>query len=133
MNMLPIMEELAEPENDIIDGILYMVKDADKNTTIEWIRTRSLLMIADAEKVNKEIDKFIESLDKGDEIIEKEMENYPFLAEVWYGDVYDEQGIGAIKALLEEFNTLLLQTNDNYLIKKAIEHLHITTSKEYKK
>lgn len=120
--MVPIMEQLLEEENEIVDEVEYVVQ-LPRATLLAWLQQYALSLIADAEHVKNEIETFEKYYALGPEKLEKEMQKYPFLACVWYGDTYDgkdefEALIFLLKNLSEESSNL----DENHLIDSAISH-----------
>lgn len=122
VTMLPIMQEITEKDSDIVDEISYTTK-AEKKEIITWLEKRMMHMTEDAEKVIKEIDVFTENLLKGQKELEKNSEEYPFLAEVWYGDIYngkDEKE--ALLLLTKDINKYLKDANEDSIIKSGVKY-----------
>ena len=80
--MVPIMEQLLEEENEIVDEVEYVVQ-LPRATLLAWLQQYALSLIADAEHVKNEIETFEKYYALGPEKLEKEMQKYPFLACVW--------------------------------------------------
>jgi hypothetical protein len=128
--MLPIVQELQEDKNGIVDEIIYKRKKLDYNTVLEDLRNICINMIADATNVDKEIDEFTISALKGGKSLETSIEasidisieKHPFLSEVWYGDVYDDKsGQKALEELQHELSKILPQINEDKIIRNYIK------------
>ena len=116
--MLPIMQELADEDSEIVKEIKFCCKSPE---TVEWLQEQTLEAVSDARAVNLEIDKFIEIYRSGTDNIEKHTKEFPFIAGVWFGDVYDDkEEIEAINELVKEFKTqYTLISKDGYFIEIA--------------
>jgi len=83
----------------------------------------SVSLISNAENVKKEASSFTKSYEQGYDVLDKNIKQYPFLAEVWFGDVYDgKEESFAFETLLEELKTELSEADEDFIIKKAITH-----------
>lgn len=124
--MLPIMKELDNHgvTSDIIDEVNYCTQ-ADKPKILEFLQTSILEMIKDAQHINTEINVFSNILQKeGEEGIDNNLKTntFPFLASVWFGDVYDKDGIEALNMLLLSVTENLKMAGDDELINLANKH-----------
>lgn len=118
---LPIMKVLLEDDNDLSDEIIHNLElPKEKLIAVNmYLRDYIENVISTAKLVRNEIDDFSESSIKGEEELEKNMKKYPMLAEVWYGDTYNKEGIPALKILLKELETDLSKINENKIIEHA--------------
>src|SRR5579862_4570881 len=131
--MLPIMEILVDTENEISKEIIYNLttKKKDKITLImvtEWAQEKTSTIINDAEVVKSEIDNFAKTINSGgssSKSLKKNMEEYPFLAEVWFGDVYDDKiGIDALKELLDGIIENIDKADEDSIIQEGTDHFN---------
>jgi len=122
--MVPIMKNLLEPDNDYVEEISYSTKIQDKEILNLWLQQQTVSSVSNAENVKKEAVNFLKSYKKDpDETLYKNVKQYPFLAEVWFGDNYDgKEGVEALKYLLEELKTDLACSDEDFYIEKAISH-----------
>ena len=84
--MVPIMQDLADEESETIKEIKFCCKAED---TVEWLQEQTLEAVSEAQSANSEIDQFIKVYTSGIDNVEKHAKEFPFLASVWFGDVYD--------------------------------------------
>jgi hypothetical protein len=123
VKMLPIMQSLVEDDNDFVDEIVYSTDMKDKKFVNTWLQEFSVSLISNAENVKKEASSFTKSYEQGSDVLDKNIKQYPFLAEVWFGDVYDgKEELVAFETLLEELKTELSEADEDVIIKKAIVH-----------
>lgn len=123
--VLPIMEDIAEDDNYIIEEITERLgfTEAERKEEVEkWLQKYSFELIKDAKKIVKEVDAFKEVYNKDDETIEKSQNKYKFLAKVWFGDVYDSQHEDALKELLADLEKTKANVTADFLIKRAIKN-----------
>ena len=122
-NMLPIMKELAIDNNYIVEEV-SICSDAPIDVATEHLQATALNIISDAEIVKKEINAFAEIVELSQKDIKKNIQNYPFIAEVWFGDMFDGlEGIDALKKLLEDLKKDLAKTSDDWIIENAVDSL----------
>ena len=114
--MIPIMKDLDNENSELIKEIKFCCKHTD---TIEWLQEQTLEAISEAQTVNLEIDKFIKAYTLND--IEGHTKEFPFIAGIWFGDVYDgKEEIKAIDELIKDFKTqYTLISKDGYFIELA--------------
>lgn len=126
VKMVPIMQNLVDPDNDIVEEIVYSTKIEDKAKVNTWLQNQTVFLIENSEKVKREADKFLKSYkeDSADhDLLYKNVKQYPFLAEVWFGDNYDgKEGVEALQTLLAELKSELDNSNEDDLIETGIRH-----------
>jgi hypothetical protein len=121
--MLPIMQILVDDDNDFVDEIVYSTDMKDKKFVNTWLQEFSMAFISGAENVKKEASSFTKSYEQGSDVLDKNIKQYPFLADVWFGDIYDgKEELSAFETLLEELKTELSEADEDFIIKKAITH-----------
>ena len=114
--MLPIMTDLADENSEIVKEIKFCCKPED---AVEWLQEQTLEAVGEAQSVNSEIDKFIKAYASND--IEKHTKEFPYMASIWFGDVYDgKEEIEAINELIKEFKAqYTLISKDAYFVDLA--------------
>lgn len=123
VKMLPIMQSLVEDDNDFVDEIVYSTDMKDKKFVNTWLQEFSVALISNAENVKKEASLFTKSYEQGSDVLDKNIKQYPFLAEVWFGDVYDgKEELSAFETLLDELKMESKEADEDFIIKKAIAH-----------
>ena len=120
--MLPIMRKINRPNNDIFrdvkDGLNCNVTDRE---ITERLQEMTLKLIDDASVVHKEIDLFVEASAIQDGV-ESKIKEYPFLANVWFGDFYEElEGYRAIEKLAKELQESYAKCDEERIIEDCIE------------
>jgi hypothetical protein len=117
--ILPLMKDI-EQNGEIVKQSAYVTKK-DQKIIKEWLEIKTLNLIEDSEKVNDEIIKFKNNLLGGEEKLEKNSDEYPFLAQVWYGDMFDGKiEIDALNFLVSELQITLKNCNEDFLVKECI-------------
>ena len=94
-------EELTE------ENICHILRDI----TLKWP--------SDAEIILQEIEKFSDSVIQGEEAVDEGEDEYPFLFQVWYGDIYDSSEISGLIELKTDLLNQLQKITEDSLIKKA--------------
>jgi len=126
VKMVPIMQNLVDPDNDIVEEIVYSTKIEDKAKVNTWLQNQTVFLIENSEKVKREADKFLKSYKEDSvdhDLLYKNVKQYPFLAEVWFGDNYDgKEGVEALQTLLAELKSELDNSDEDNLIETGIRH-----------
>ncbi len=123
--IFPIMEEISENDSDIIDEMMERGKGLDEKTAMELIRKTILEKVEDSKNVANEIDAFMNAVVDGEKGIERDSEYYPFLWQVWCGDIYDVDGISGLLELRKDLKYQLSNANEEKLIETALGELEV--------
>jgi hypothetical protein len=120
-DMLSIMKVLVDDENDISEEIMHNLElPPDKLREVNgWLQNYCDNLIVTAKSVKNEVDIFASAYTKGDEVLDKEIKEYPVLAEVWYGDTYGKGGVEGLDLLIKELESDLLNVDENKIIEIA--------------
>jgi hypothetical protein len=124
VKLVPIMQKLVDPDNDLTDEVAYSANIEDHEKVNAWLQGQTISLIDNSERVKKEACKFLESYKKdSDELLYKNVKQYPFLAEVWFGDNYDGvEGIEAFQTLLKDLKSELAMVDEDKLIESATSY-----------
>lgn len=117
---IPIMKELENSENDLLDEFLDSVDSLNEKEALEFLQDISLSLVKDAECVVKEIESFSGSVVLGEEAIDEGEDEYPFLMMVWYGDTYGIDGIEGLNTLVLDLQKQLADINEDNILEIAI-------------
>ena len=120
---LPILGDLEEKNNELVHDIQEDLPEVDKGMILEKLRCEALDMTKDAEITFAEIDSFSSNLVQGEDTLEEGWESYPFLMQVWRGDIYDESGLDALLLLYEDLGRQCDDIDDDTLIENVIQQL----------
>lgn len=100
---IPVMKAVVKER----DKILKTIKEAKCDLTDIEIRDalqeHSLGLVTDSKTVKREIESFINCIVNNDRV--EELENVVFLKEVWCGDVYNQEGLDALRELVDDFRS----------------------------
>jgi hypothetical protein len=124
-NALPLMKMLVDDGNDLCDEIIHNLQLPDDKISVvnKWLQNYVEELISTAKSLRPEIAKFQSSWQKGDEALDKNMKDYPILAEAWYGDTYNNnEGIPAFELLLKELESDLSNLTENKIIERACKY-----------
>ncbi len=119
---IPIMKELAEENNDLLEELLEK-QDIDADVAIETLQNICLDLTKDAESVIEEIEPFSDAIIQGQDALDEGEDEYPFLLQVWYGDMYEESEIEGLKVLAKDLKKQLKQVDEDKIIDKALSQL----------
>ena len=117
---LPIMKELEDIDSYLVDDYLDKTGGDNREEALERLQNISLQLISDSEIVQKEIVNFSESVIQGEEGLENQSDQFPFLLEVWCGDMYGESDIDGLRLLSNDLKRQLLDVTDERLIEMAM-------------
>jgi len=122
--MLPIMQSLSQ-KKEIVEEVLRLLANEGGSVTSDkierYLRAKTLNIIDDSEKIIKEFDNFTSAVSNGKADIERNIKLYPFLAEVWYGDVFDgKEGIDALQHLIFKLEDDLNKIDHERFIQEAV-------------
>lgn len=120
---LPIMKELENPDNDLVDEFLQENGGFDRPTAAQILQNISLELIADAQTINREIESFSDAVIHGEDGIAEGENDYPFLLEVWYGDMYGETGVKGLQALVSDLREQFSKIDEDTILEIAISRL----------
>lgn len=126
--VLPTLEILENPNNEIVEEIIYCVdrpetKELESSEVLEWLRNECLTELKDARKIIKEKPKLLKALQKGKDLDNDKVSNdFPFLSKVWCGDLYDSSELEAIGMLSEELKTSKQSFSQRGIIEKGCKH-----------
>lgn len=122
---LPIMKDLNALNSDIVAEVLWRTKldKTNEEKITKFLQDKCLIIIDEAEKINKETQPFIESIKLNNDELEQNRDKYPFLLELWSGDMYDgEDGISALNKMNDELLELIKKANTDSLTKEATNY-----------
>lgn len=128
--MFPIMETLGN-EGDDIAGEVADETSIDKDVALEELLNLALEIVTDAKAVRKEIDAFADAVLKGSKALRTNASKFPFMAQVWAGDIYDVNEVDALKQLLKDLEEDKTKANESWLIDAVIAR-HKKEGKEEK-
>jgi len=121
--MLPIMEQITEDDNDIVGEVIHDA-EIEENEAVEYLEQITLEIISDSESIRKEMDSFAKYVVEGKKELADNISNYPFFANIWYGDAYDGfEGVSALQMLLKELKEDQTKTNEDWIIENSVKKL----------
>ena len=120
---IPIMEQLKDPESELVGEVLESVKDVSKPKALKTLQDICLDLVEDSEKIVKEIESFSDAVVQGEEAIDEGEDEYPFLMEVWCGDIYEKENLNGLKELAKDLKGQLSEVDEDKIIEEAIFQL----------
>lgn len=131
---VPVMKDLENDSSELVQDVIDDLgeKHPDEEDILERLRTSSLDRVADAEAVMREIESFAEAINQGEEALDRCQDQYPFLFEVWYGDIYESGGIEGLKILRKNLTQQLSNTSEEKIIEDVINSLRSVHTEDSK-
>ena len=120
---LPIMEELEKPDNELINELLEKKPNINPEAAMILLQQTSMLLVADAQIVNKEIESFSEAVIHGEDGLSEGETEYPFLLQVWYGDMYEKLEIEGLQAFATDLQGQLSIMDEDKILKDTLSRL----------
>lgn len=122
-NTIPIMKELENPDNDLVEEVMESVEGITKQKALKTLRYICLDLVEDSEKVVSEIESFSDAVIQGEEAIDEGEEEYPFMMEVWCGDIYEQEKLEGLKELALDLKEQLQEVDEDKIIEESINKL----------
>ena len=120
---VPIMKDLESPEPELVEDVMESVTDSTNQKVLKVLQNICLGLVEDAEKVVLEIDSFSDSVLQGEEAIDEGEDEYPFLMEVWCGDIYEKEKLAGLKELAADLKDQLSRVDEDKIVDEAIGQL----------
>lgn len=119
LEALPLMKELETTDNDLVDDFVSKYPGVEASVASSALQEASLDLVDDAKNIRKEIDEFSEAVILGEDGLEEGSNLYPFLLQVWSGDIYDGSGISGLELLYKDLITQLNSINYEGILNRA--------------
>lgn len=122
--MLEVMSSLVSEDNDYVDDFIerFSLESPDKKEINVALQQVSLELVKDAEVIYREMPFFSKHLI--DPHTYTDSDDYPFLHEVWCGDIYGDCGLAGLLELKKEMKQHLVNANsDEYILDEAQKKL----------
>ena len=129
---VPIMKDLETSEPDLVEEVMEYVKDANNQKVLKVLQDICLDLVEDSEKIVREIESFSDSVVQGEEAIDEGEDEYPFLMEVWCGDIYEKEKLAGLKELANDLKEQLSEVDEDKIVEKAIKQLKKSKSAKSK-
>ena len=127
---IPIMQELEEDNNYIlesfVDDLIESNPELGKNNPsllLEYLQSTMIELLTDAEIIIKEIESFSDAVIQGDDAIDEGEDDFPFLLQVWRGDIYEKQNIKGLKDLEKDLKKQLKNLDEEKIISLTLERV----------
>ncbi len=117
------MEELEKPDNELINELLEKKPNINPEAAMILLQQTSMLLVADAQIVNKEIESFSEAVIHGEDGLSEGETEYPFLLQVWYGDMYEKLEIEGLQAFATDLQGQLSIMDEDKILKDTLSRL----------
>lgn len=119
------MEKLKQEDNDLVEELLEDGLEINSAEALETLQQISLELVNDSEIVLREIESFTEAVLQGDDAIMESEDEYPFLIQVWCGDMYPESHIEGLESLVEDLSSQMTQISEDSILDLVKQRLHV--------
>lgn len=117
--ILPYMEEISEPDNDFIMNIKMSIPDISDSKAQEVLQRAAIQLSRDAKAVKREIGEFSSAILRLGRSLKDS--NCPYMKEVWYGDMYGEEGLDGLVQLKNDLQIQYNNLSEDTILERAIE------------
>nr|QBK86837.1 MAG: uncharacterized protein LCMAC103_01750 [Marseillevirus LCMAC103] len=124
-----ILEEgmtLLDQKDEVVDVVLETHSRFNPQDTEFCFQEAVILLLKDAEDADRDINVFAELLSSADPAeFNSIMEKAPFLAQVWFGDAFGEDGVAGLRALHDELKTQFEELTAEKITARTIKLLEV--------
>ncbi len=114
--------DVLADQDEAVDVILEMHEHLESDNVLFRVREATLELLTDAQKIQDEVEAFAKGLARGETI---NVAACPFLAEVWYGDMYDESQASGLALLKTDLEAQLDQLTIDTVVEGAVKLLGV--------
>lgn len=126
-NAVPIMKDLKNEDSDLVADVLDELgnsKEYSKDYILSLLQDETLSLVEDAQAVHREMEYFAESVIQGEDALMESEEDYPYLLQVWCGDVYNgTEGVDALQKLYAELKENLGMVTEEEIVDAVCRRL----------
>lgn len=115
--LIPFMRDVQNDQSVLVEEI-STITGFDIEKSKECISNLLIEASDDVSRVKNELERFKQSLESGDELVEDS-----FLSKVWHGDVYDVSYDEGLKKLEEELKENLEKSDEESIVQSCINSL----------
>jgi len=112
--------EILDNFNPLVDQVLSIQTHLRRDHVQKIIHEEIVNLICDAQHTQNEIKGFATCLSQGKQV---KADTCPFLAKVWYGDLYGTAGKEGLHDLLDDLNKQSYFLKENRLVEKIMEYI----------
>ncbi len=119
---LPILRDLRrDDENELVYEVTDVFENVTYDEVLESLRDEALRFTEDAETIQNEMKNFIGSISNDN--IDNNSKLFPFLYEVWCGDMYGYSEYDGLSKLKEDLADQLKNIDEDVLVNNVINKL----------
>jgi len=122
---VPILETLGSKDETLLDEFLDENDGIDRETAASVLQTISLGLVKDAETIIQEMEKFSDVVIQGEDALSENQDDYPFLMQVWCGDMYGEMGTEGFQHLIRDLREQLANVDEDKIFELALSKLGV--------
>ena len=117
--LLPLMEEINEPNNDFISNLKLKGCELTDAKATKLLQDAVIRLTVDAKTVQRELPIFSASIIRSNKSLKDA--NCPFMKEVWYGDMYGNDNLEGILFLKLDLEKQLEIADEDKILELAID------------
>ena len=117
--LLPLMEEINEPNNDFIANLKLKGCELTDAKATKLLQDAVIRLTVDAKTVQRELPAFSASIIRSNKSLKDA--NCPFMKEVWYGDMYGNDNLEGILYLKLDLEKQLEIADEDKILELAID------------
>jgi len=117
--LLPLMEEINEPNNDFIANLKLKGCELADSQATKLLQDAVINLTVDAKTVQRELHIFSTAIIRSSKSLKDA--NCPFMKEVWYGDAYGRDGLEGILSLKLDLEKQLRAADEDKILDLAID------------
>lgn len=111
--------KLVRDDNEMVENLLAEFSNLDSKQAVGFLKEAIKELTSDARSIREEIDSFASALANNTPVLD--LEDAPFMSEVWLGDAYNSSGLSALKELEMELRSQYENVSYDLIYEKAKE------------
>lgn len=117
--LLPLMEEINEPNNDFIANLKMKGCELTDGKATKILQDAVIKLTVDAKTVQRELPIFSACIIRSNKSLKDA--NCPFMKEVWYGDMYGDDNIEGLLLLKLDLQKQLDTADEDKILDSAVD------------
>jgi hypothetical protein len=117
--LLPLMEEINEPNNDFIRNLRIQGCELTDAKATKLLQEAVIKLTVDAKVIQRELPIFSSALARSTKVFKEA--KCPFMKEVWYGDMYGSDDLEGILSLKLDLEKQLATVDEDKILELAVD------------